>query len=854
MKTRTKIIPKATVGGVVSDISKITQEGLASLGKMGTAGKIAELGITFLDPTGITGWEALGEAATLFSKEKTAANFGKLVLAGLGALPATGTVTKLLGKSKSAVKGAEEISDVSKVLKETKKLGEGVEESGKLLRTTGATASISPQIIKAIDKLRLGSSDARRDKDLADLSELLHTAARNNEQLPKEFVQYLNSIFKTPVMERKLGEFTGKVKMKPTYTFKNPGDQQNAIEQLKVAAQSINKDTKEFKFTEQIRDSIYAKTKSYVQSFADNSEATKVFRKHFNDTEVPEIMNYQTSPEITQLFTKEQLAGPHGDFYRMGEEIAAKQRELRRDLSQTYGTDVRFVPVYQVNRGGYKLVPKRVYNAASKKWETRKDLVFLDKNGQESLTPIEGVHDYFVKGYAPSVNGTPLMEHIITDVEQHHTKPLSQWMADAILRVPGESDPKKLLEAYLEYRPEDYFKQYVPLLKENHIGTYAGIHSRSALSLTELTRIKGFARSLPKGHAVKDSEYIIDYLVKTKSQQEVQAVLNELKPIQTRIEKLQAQLERLPNNETFKKALADAQDQYLKNLSKYSREFENTTEQKITALKKMIETAPEREISDYEKLGKSLRGGFEKVWLESVTKEFSDAELGKIGIITEQKLLQELKQYGKKPVTLFSVDDVGTATYDMFRGDSKIGYVNGTISKGTFVPSYVKSEAPSEKGIFERGINSVVQSGYKYRTGDRWVSPEIQSHVITTRFTNPKGTKVVSNKGSREYTLNDEDIIALERELETATGDEYQRIQEMLDRGTESIFGQPVYLISKRSNKKGTTSPVSAPIVRHRYIPSLDRVSQNGLRPLIDHHLYKSGGTLISKKFNISSL
>lgn len=846
-----KLVCKASAGRAIQDVAKITSEGLESLGKLGTAGKIAELGITMLDPTGITGWQAFGEAAALFSKEKTAANFGKLILAGLGAMPATSTATKLLGKSEKLLKGADKAQDLSKGIKEIKKLEEGVEDTGKLFRTTGATATVPNNIITAVDKLRISTPEARKDKELAELSEFLHTSYRKNEELPKEFVQYLRAIFKTPVMEKKLGVFTGKVKIKTSYTFKNPKDSQEAINKLKVASKSINKDTKEFKFSEAIRDEIYLKSKAYVQSFSDNEQITSVFRKNFNDKEVPEILNYQTSPEISQLYSKEQLQGPLGDLYKMGEEIAAEQRQLRKTLSDQYKTDVRFVPVYTVTRGKYKLVPKRIYNKGAKRWETRRDLVYLDKQGKESPVPIEGIHDYYVRGYAPAVNGTPLLEHIVTNVEQHHEKPLAQWMADAFLRNPKETDPKKLLETYIAGRPEDYYKGYIPLLKEFHTGAYAGIHKKSALTLSEFTRIKGFTRSFPAEHATKNSDEIIDYLIKTKSEQEVGAVLSELKPIQNRIETLQVQLQRVPGNKTFKEALDNAYDQYIDKLIKYSREFESTTSQKISALKQLVKSAPEKDIEEYEKLGKSLRGGFEKVWLKSVSKEFSDAELGKIATITEKKLLKELGQYKNKNITLFSVKDSGQAAYDIFTGDSRIGYVNGNISEGIFTPSYVESLSPGNKGIFERGINSVVRSGYKYRTGDHWASPEIQGHVVKTRFTNPKGIKVVSNKGVRDYNIDEAE---LSRDLSFAAEDDYQTILETLDRGYEAVPNQPVYLISKRSNIKNSNIPVPQPIVRNRYIPSLDRIGPSGLRSLIDSHLYKIGGKLLSKNFNIYSL
>ena len=535
----------------------------------------------------------------------------------------------------------------------------------------------------------------------------------------------------------------------------------------------------------------------------------------------------------------------------MGEEFAAGQRQLRKTLSDQYGTDIKYVPVYTVIKGKFKLVPKRIYNKSSQRWETRKDLVYLDEYGRESATPVEGIHEYYVRGYAPSVDKTPLMEHIITDVDQHHEKPLSQWMADAFIKNPNETNPQKLLETYLKSRPTDYYKGYIPLAKEFHIGANVGIHAKLDLTLAELTKIKGLARSLPEGHTIKDSEEIIDYLVKTKSKQEVLAVLSELKPIQNRIEKLQKQVQRAPNNDTFKEALNNAYTQYLSKFVKYSRELDSTTSTKVSTLKQLIKSAPEKDIKDYEILGKSLRGGFEKVWLKSVSKQFSDAELGKIAAMTEAKLLEDLKKYKDKNITLFSVDDSNKATYDIFRGDSKIGYVTGDISNGVFTPAYVKSLESGNNSIFERGINSVIRSGYKYRTGDHWASPELQSHVIRTRFTNPEGKTIISNKGVREYSIDEKELYD---QLDSATGQEYQDLLEILDKGYRTSYNQPVYLISKFSNKKGTNSQVTKPIVRSRYIPSLDRIGPDGLRNLIDYSLYKSGGKLPIQKFNIFSL
>ena len=854
-----KLICKASTGGLLSDIAKITQEGLENLGKSGKVGKIAEIGITMLDPTGITGWEELGEAATLLSKEKNITNFGKFVLAGLGAIPTINPIKlfKVVDKGKDLYKVVNGAEDSLKLIKKVGQEQDGskvitaIKNEEKLFKTTGATAAVPNSIINAVDRLRLSSSEARKDEELAELSKFLRTSYQKNGKRPKEFVQYLQAIFKTPVMEKKSGEITGKVKIKTSYTFKNSKDSQEAIDKLKIASRSIDKNTKEFKFSEPIRDEIYLKSQAYVQSFSDNDKITSVFRRNFNDKEVPEILNYQTSPEISQLYSKEQLAGPLGDYYRMGEEFAAGQRQLRKTLSDQYGTDIKYVPVYTVIKGRFKLVPKRIYNKNSQRWETRKDLVYLDEYGRESATPIEGIHDYYVRGYAPAVDKTPLMEHIITNVDQHHEKPLSQWMADAFIKNPNETNPQKLLETYLKSRPTDYYKGYIPLVKEFHIGANVGIHAKLDLTLAELTKIKGLARSLPEGHTIKDSEEIIDYLVKTKSKQEVLAVLSELKPIQNRIEKLQKQLQRVPNNDTFKEALNNAYTQYLSKFVKYSRELDSTTSTKVSTLKQLIKSAPERDIKDYEILGKSLRGGFEKVWLKSVSKQFSDAELGKIATMTEAKLLEDLKKYKGKNITLFSIDDSNKATYDIYRGDSKIGYVTGDVSKGIFTPAYVKSLGSGNNGIFERGINSVVRSGYKYRTGDHWASPELQSHIIRTRFTNPEGKTIISNKGVREYSIDEKELYS---QLDSATGQEYQDILETLDKGYRTSYNQPVYLISKFSNKKGTNQQVTQPIVRSRYIPSLDRIGPDGLRNLIDYSLYKSGGKLPIQKFNIFSL
>lgn len=858
-RSKRKLIRKASTGGLLSDIAKITQEELENLGKSGKIGKIAEIGITMSDPTGVTGWGELGEAATLLSKEKNITNFGKFILAGLGAIPTINPIKlfKVVDKGKDLYKVINGTEDSLKLIKKVGQEQDGskiitaIKGEEKLFKTTGATTTVPPSIISAVDRLRQSSSEATKDKELAELSEFLRTSYRKKEKLPKEFVQYLEAIFKTPVLEKRLGEPTGKVKIKTSYTFKNNKDSQEAIDKLKIASRSIDKNTKEFKFSEPIRDEIYLKSKAYVQSFSDNDKITSVFRRNFNDKEVPEILNYQTSPEISQLYSKEQLAGPLGDYYRMGEEFAAGQRQLRKTLSDQYGTDIKYVPVYTVTKGRFKLVPKRIYNKSSQRWETRKDLVYLDEQGRESITPIEGIHDYYVRGYAPSVDKTPLMEHIITDVDQHHEKPLSQWMADAFIKNPNETNPQKLLETYLKSRPTDYYKGYIPLAKEFHIGANVGIHAKLDLTLAELTKIKGLARSLPEGHTIKDSEEIIDYLVKTKSKQEVLAVLSELKPIQNRIEKLQKQVQRVPNNDTFKEALNNAYTQYLSKFVKYSRELDSTTSTKVSTLKQLIKSAPKRDIKDYETLGKSLRGGFEKVWLKSVSKQFSDEELGKIATMTEAKLLEDLKKYKGKNITLFSVNDSNQATYDIYRGDSKIGYVTGNVSEGIFTPEYVKSLGSGNNGIFERGINSVVRSGYKYRTGDHWASPELQSHIIRTRFTNPEGKTIISNKGVREYSIDEKELYD---QLDSATGQEYQDILEILDKGYRTSYNQPVYLISKLSNKKGTRTQVANPIVRHRYIPSFDRIGPDGLRNLIDYSLYKSGGKLPIQKFNIFSL
>lgn len=886
-KPKRKLIRKASIGGFLSDISKITQEGLENLGKLGTAGEIAKLGITLFDPTGVTGWKELGEAVTLLSKEKNATNFGKFVLAALGAMPAAGTAKKVqnilngINEGKDIlkiVKGVDEVQSASKIVKATNKnqdalkvLDKGqdasaevvkIEGSEKIFRTTGATATVSNNIINAVDRLRKSSFEAKKDKELAELDEFLRTSYRKNEKLPKEFVQYLEAIFKTPVMEKRSGSFTGKVEIKTFYTLKNPKDIEEAIDKLKIASKSIDKNTKEFKFSEAIRNEIYLKSKAYVQSFLDNGKITSAFRRNFSDIEVPEIFNYQTSPEITQLYSKEQLAGPLGDYYRMGEEFAAGKRQLRKKLSDQYGTDIKYVPVYTVTKGRFKLIPKRIYNKSSQKWEIRKELVYLDEYGRESATPIEGIHDYYVRGYAPAVDKTPLMEHIITDVDQHHEKPLSQWMADAFIKNPNETDPQKLLEAYLKSRPTDYYKGYIPLSKKYHTGAQTGIHSKLELTLSELTKIKGFARSLPVDHDLKDSSEIIDYLVKTKSEQEVMAILHELQPIQNKIIAIQRQLQVSPNNTAFKESLNKAYTEYLNKFVKYSKELDSTTSYKISTLKKLIESAPERDIKDYQALGKSLRGGFEKVWLKSVSKQFSDEELGKIATMTEAKLLEDLKKYKDKNITLFSVDDSNKATYDIYRGDSRIGYVTGDVSEGIFTPSNVKSlvsenngmSEPKKNGIFERGINSVIRSGYKYKTGEQWASPKLQKHVIETRFTNPKGIEKISDKGRRYYDINEEEQKELQEELSSATGQEYQNILEILEKGYRTSYDQPVYLISKLSNRKGTTRQVAKPIVRHRYIPSFDRIGPDGLRNLIDYSLYKSGGKLPIQKFNIFSL
>ena len=178
-KPKRKLIRKASIGGFLSDISKITQEGLENLGKLGTAGKIAEIGINLFDPTGVTGWEELGKAVTALSNEKNITNFGKFVLAAVGATPATSVAKKVqnildgVNEGKDIlkiIKGVDEVQDASKIIKAANKnqdalkvLDKGqdastevakIEGSEKIFRTTGVTTTVPNSIINAVDRLR----------------------------------------------------------------------------------------------------------------------------------------------------------------------------------------------------------------------------------------------------------------------------------------------------------------------------------------------------------------------------------------------------------------------------------------------------------------------------------------------------------------------------------------------------------------------------------------------------------------------------------------------------------------------------------------------------------------------------
>lgn len=439
-----------------------------------------------------------------------------------------------------------------------------IDSQAKVPYTEGGNAShtfdfVPTSLVESYDKLKKLKKDDRIDLIVDTLKE----AKKNNITLPEEYISYLKNIIKVPKVsaQKELGKF-GTVSSKDLdlLDFNPLNEEFNFDKKLDLAISSL-KSIKENSFTVSplMLTENYFKTGGISQHYMNNKYLTKEFRRTFNEEEWAKIAQHQIGdlsslPELTDREMLDAIndgiipEAYHKEFH--SKEIAnldkiindanstSQQIKKAKLYKQAYENSQHNIDLARLKAGILQQWANKQYNGAAKvvvapvigRTPIKKQKFYTDKDGYAKLKDVEtlsgehllgynfkldfgdsNLYDYiedfqktFVLKDGTGVRNFTVTPSMIFDIkaEQHHFRPHSQELTEAYnkafqkAKAEGRSSVsiKEIRDAWESGKPEDFYNQFMLLTKPEHIGK-DGIHSLDIESLTDLARLKSLGYS-----------------------------------------------------------------------------------------------------------------------------------------------------------------------------------------------------------------------------------------------------------------------------------------------------------------------------------------------------------------------
>lgn len=439
-----------------------------------------------------------------------------------------------------------------------------IDSQAKVPYTEGGNAShtfdfVPTSLVESYDKLKKLKKDDRIDLIVDTLKE----AKKNNITLPEEYISYLKNIIKVPKVsaQKELGKF-GTVSSKDLdlLDFNPLNEEFNFDKKLDLAISSL-KSIKENSFTVSplMLTENYFKTGGISQHYMNNKYLTKEFRRTFNEEEWAKIAQHQIGdlsslPELTDREMLDAIndgiipEAYHKEFH--SKEIAnldkiindtnstSQQIKKAKLYKQAYENSQHNIDLARLKAGILQQWANKQYNGAAKvvvapvigRTPIKKQKFYTDKDGYAKLKDVETLSGKHLLGYnfkldfgdsnlqdyiedfqktfvlkdGTGVRNFTVTPSMIFDIkaEQHHFRPHSQELTEAYnkafqkAKAEGRNSVsiKEIRDEWESNKPENFYSQFMLLTKPEHIGK-DGIHSLDVESLTDLARLKSLGYS-----------------------------------------------------------------------------------------------------------------------------------------------------------------------------------------------------------------------------------------------------------------------------------------------------------------------------------------------------------------------
>lgn len=439
-----------------------------------------------------------------------------------------------------------------------------IDSQAKVPYTEGGNAShtfdfVPTSLVESYDKLKKLKKDDRIDLIVDTLKE----AKKNNITLPEEYISYLKNIIKVPKVsaQKELGKF-GTVSSKDLdlLDFNPLNEEFNFDKKLDLAISSL-KSIKENSFTVSplMLTENYFKTGGISQHYMNNKYLTKEFRRTFNEEEWAKIAQHQIGdlsslPELTDREMLDAIndgiipEAYHKEFH--SKEIAnldkiindanstSQQIKKAKLYKQAYENSQHNIDLARLKAGILQQWANKQYNGAAKvvvapvigRTPIKKQKFYTDKDGYAKLKDVETLSGEHLLGYnfkldfgdsnlqdyiedfqktfvlkdGTGVRNFTVTPSMIFDIkaEQHHFRPHSQELTEAYnkafqkAKAEGRNSVsiKEIRDERESNKPENFYSQFMLLTKPEHIGK-DGIHSLDVESLTDLARLKSLGYS-----------------------------------------------------------------------------------------------------------------------------------------------------------------------------------------------------------------------------------------------------------------------------------------------------------------------------------------------------------------------
>ena len=441
------------------------------------------------------------------------------------------------------------VENVTKKVDETVKAAESLKPKKQLglnrvkaKKPTPLVTGPDTGVIKANDSLvkyveRVG------EKTNDDRIKILGNALKTQE-LPKEFVKYVESIFKqtskvahldskTVTTRRyidapeEIVNFKGKEIVRPTFdkvykekktiydekygrdVLRFSKKKSKSEEELKELDLKLDEALKylddiekgEFKVTKSMLKEIYSKSVGQAVRYTDTKEHTDLIRKLFSRIELPKVIKRQSSKDYSGLVSpSEELSR----FYEHSDEnvewwkkVMEQAEKWKKESGQSGELTIKPIVITPKRKKGvvYHYTDDGQVSFGTRDpypGESPKKLHLTHTMSEQTPSFVVGHRVYIGDRMIPGMPKYPF--------EQHHNTELALLEAEAYIKNPRPKTKYEHLLDYLKVKKEHeksgkrFVDNFLALEKEYHTGEN-GIHSFNPFSPQDLTRIKDLARS-----------------------------------------------------------------------------------------------------------------------------------------------------------------------------------------------------------------------------------------------------------------------------------------------------------------------------------------------------------------------